>query len=207
MKKLNDVFKTQLCKTIEEIEDNSLVEVVLMGKQRSGNYIDTALWVGIVLSLITFTLLMFLPIVFGDYLVYIAPIAMFTIGYAATYFIKPLGRKVIGNKRIKRNVEIMARAIFQKGEIRHTNSKIGVLFYLSFFEKIVYILPDKGAELMVPPEEWDKIQAGFTVVFERKDYDTAIIEALEKTKAVFNQYIPPIENDINELPDDMEIDF
>ena len=207
MKKLNESFKTELWQTIEDIENNSLVEIILIAKQRSGNYIDVALWGGIIFNLLIFTLLMFLPIVFGDYLIYLGPIVAFATAYSLIYFINPLNRKLIGKKRLARNVEIMARAIFQKGGIRHTNNKIGVLFYISFLEKMVYILPDKGAELMVPKEDWENIEQRFNSIFDKPDYDKAIIKELQRCKSIFNQHIPPIENDINELPDDLEINF
>ncbi len=79
--------------------------------------------------------------------------------------------------------------------------------YISLLEKLVYILPDRGAENAIPVEEWKEIKLDFQSIFDTKDVAGELINKLNKWQPVFAKYIPPVENDINELPDDMNVEL
>ena len=51
------------------------------------------------------------------------------------------------------------------------------------------------------------MNARFQTIFEKDNPAKAVIEELQACKPLFNKYIPPIEDDINELPDDLEINL
>ena len=207
MKQFNDDFKSKLYETIEDIENNSLVEIISIIKSKSGNYREISLWIAAVAMFLTSSWLMFSKFAVGVYYIYLITIVSFVIVYLLTEIIKSWKRLFIKKKRMKRNVEVYGRAIFQKGGIRFTNERIGVLFYVSMFEKQVFILPDRGAETSVPDEEWQKMNSDFQSIFLEKDIAGAFIKELKKCKDIFAKYILPVENDINELPDDLEVDF
>lgn len=207
MKRFNENFKSKLYKTIEDIENNSLVEVVSIIKSKSGNYRDISLWIASVAMFLTASWLMFSKVEVNVYYIYLITIVSFVIFYLLAELIKPLKRIFVNKKRMKRNVEIYGRAIFQKGGIRFTNAGIGVLFYMSLFEKQVFIIPDRGALTAVPDEEWQKIKSDFQNIYKEKDIPEAFIRELKKCKEIFAKYILPVENDINELPDDLEVEF
>jgi putative membrane protein len=104
-------------------------------------------------------------------------------------------------------VEIMARALFQKGGLHHTSTEVGTLIYVSLLEKMVYILADRGAQLAIPEEEWQKIKTDLQSIFKEKQPTEAFLQALEKCKTTFNHYIPALENNLNELPNDLKIEL
>ncbi len=207
MKQFNDDFKSKLYETIEDIENNSLVEIVSIIKAKSGNYREISLWIASAAMFLTASWLMFSKFEVGVYYIYLLTIVSFIIIYLITELFKPWKRLFINKNRLKRNVEIYGRAVFQKGGIRFTIEGIGVLFYVSMFEKQVFILPDRGAETSVPDEEWQKMNTDFQKIFSEKDIASAFIKELKNCKNIFAKYIPPVENDINELPDDLDIDF
>ncbi len=207
MKRFNEDFKSKLYETIEDIENNSLVEIVSIIKAKSGNYRDVSLWVASVSMFLTTSWLMFSKFEVDVYYIYLISIVSFIIFYLLTELFKPFKRLFISKKRLARNVEIYGRAIFQKGGIRFTNEGIGVLIYLSLFEKQVFILPDRGALTSVPDEEWQEMNKRFQTIFTQSNVAEAFITELKKCKDIFSEYILPIENDINELPDDLEVDL
>lgn len=207
MKRFNEEFKTSLYETIKDIENNSLVEVVSIIKAQSGKYRDVSLWFGLAVLLVFYTFFMFAPIDFYVSVIYLFTILSFFVGYFFLELVPSLKRKFINQKKLEKSAEIYARAIFQKGGIRFTKDKIGVLIYVSLFEKKVTIIADRGAETYVPDEEWTNIKSGFQNIFDKSSITTAFIEELSNCKAIFSQYIPPIENDINELPDDLEVEL
>ncbi len=205
-KALTTEFQTRLWDAVRAIEQDSQVEVVVVIRSRSEDYRDIALVWGILGALLSFTYIMFSPDLFEDWLVYCTPVLGFAIGYALAHWpwITRLG---VGKQRLQKSVEIMARALFQKAGIRHTQAKIGVLVYCSWLEKSVYILPDRGAEMALPAEEWQRLRAEFQAIFISRKPTEALIAQLHNVQPLFNRYLPRLANDINELPDAMEIDL
>ena len=207
MKQFNEDFKNKLYQTISDIENNSLVEVVTIIRQQSEDYKDVGLTVAAIFTGVIFTLMMFVPIDIDAYLIYIITIATFLFSFYLTMSVPAILKLFIKQKRINRSVEIMSRAIFQKGGMRFTKDRIGVLFFVSYLEQKIIIVADRGAKQTVPQEEWNSIQAQFDECFNEGSVSENILKALSNTKDIFNSYIPPVENDINELPDNLEIDF
>lgn len=207
MKKFNDDFKSKLYETIEDIENNSLVEIVAVVKSNSGKYRDVSLWFASLAMFLTYTYFMFSPIVYNVYLIYFGTIFSFVLTYLLIELLKPFKRFLTKKKRLIRNTDIYARAVFQKGGIRFTNEKIGVLFYVSLFERRVKIIADRGAFTLVPNDFWWQFKNNFNSIFENDNPADAFISELKKTKAIFAEYILPIENDINELPDDLDVEL
>lgn len=207
MKQFDEKYRTGLYKTISGIENNSLAEIVVIVKPRSENYFDASLWFAATFMIAVYTFFMFSPIDFNVFLIYGFTILSFFLAYYTANTVDALKKLFIKKSRMSRSVEITARALFQKGGIHNTNAKIGVLIYCSYFEKIVYVLPDSGAEKLIPEEEWTKMRTDFQTIFAATDIATALTETLARYQPVFTQYIPPVPNDINEIPDDLTVDL
>ena len=207
MKNFNTTFKTKLYDIIQELEDNSLVEIVVIVKPQSASYTDSALKLGVGAMILLYSFFMFSPFAFDVFLIYAFTILSFFLFFGLTKLIPQLHRLIINKKQIDRAVELKARAIFQKGGMRFTNDRIGVLFYFSVFEQRAFIIADRGAQTAVPQEEWDEINKQFSTIFETPNPADTLLNNLQNLKTVFHTYIPPIENDINELPDDLDVDI
>lgn len=207
MKRFNEDFKTKLYNIIEEIESESHVEIVSIIKAESGKYRDISVAWASIIMILSFSFMMFAPFEYNVYLIYFVSLFIFLVTYFSVELIHPLKFILIKKSRKKRQVEIMARAHFQKGGIRFTNTQIGTLLYVSLFEKQVYIIKDRGAETAIPEEENIKMQNEFDKIFEDSDVSNNFMETLRNTKTIFKEYIPQVENDINELPDNMEINL
>jgi putative membrane protein len=208
MKKFNHPdFQTQLGKMIAELEQSSQIEVVVLIKKSSALYEDVAIGIGAIVSILTFSYLFYVDTRFADYLAFLITLAAFGVGILLGLVSPPLQRLFTGKKRQERNVEIMARALFQKGGLHHTSTEVGTLIYVSLLEKMVYILADRGAQLAIPEEEWQKIKTDLQSIFKEKQPTEAFLQALEKCKTTFNHYIPALENNLNELPNDLKIEL
>lgn len=207
MKEFNDDFKSELYQTIEDIENSSQVEIVAIFRGSSGKYRDVSLWVALTIMFITSSFFMFSPIDFDVYMIWLFTFIAFVLSYFLTEIIKPFKRIFVSKKRMKRHADLYARAVFQKGGIRFTNERIGVLFYFTEFERRVVILPDRGSFSSVPDDYWTQFENGFQTIFNEGNIAEAFLKELKKTKQIFAEYILPVENDINELPDDLEIEI
>jgi putative membrane protein len=200
-------FQTQLSNIISELEQASQIETVVLIKQRSGNYDDVPMALASNLSLLTFSVLFFIDKGVEDYLIYFATLAAFGLGLLIGLALPNVQGLFVKKNRKQRNVEIMARALFQKGGLHHTSAKTGTLIYFSLLEKMVYIVADRGAQLAIPEEEWQKIITNLQSIFNTKNTANSLLKELEKCKETFNNYIPALENNINELPNNLSIDL
>ena len=202
----NADYQTQLSNKIAELEQASQIEVVVLIKNKSANYEDIPLGLGAIFLLLAFSILFFIETEIEVQFIYFASLLAFALGIVLGLI--PITQNLLtGKKRKTRNVEIMARALFQKGGVHHTSTKIGTLIYFSLLEKMIYILPDRGAEMAIPAEEWQKLNHQFQAVFSAKKPDEALLWALENCKETFNRYIPALETNVNELPNDLKVDL
>jgi putative membrane protein len=179
---------------------------VVIFRSSSANYNDIAFLWGIIGAFLSHTYIIFSPDFFDDWLVFCTPLLGFGFLYALAQI--PLFLSLgVTKARKQKNVEIMARALFQKGGISKTRYKTGVLIYCSLLEKSVYILPDSGAQLALPSEEWQNLSNQFQLIFSKNNPYEALLEQLHKSHIIFQRYAPRKSFKLNELPDDMEIDL
>jgi putative membrane protein len=205
MKYFDSTFQINIQEAIAELENQSLAEIVVVAKPRSSQYSSTPVWWGVIFSFLAFTFMTFTHLVVDYDLFYSATVLTFFVGMILPLAIKPLLVLFLPKSKQNRQVEIMARALFQKVGMRHTQDDIGVLFYISTLEKQVFILPDRGAETEIPAEEWEKMQVKFDSIFDAENPAQQFITELRNVIPTFTSYIPPVENDINELPDHLEV--
>lgn len=203
MKKFDAQFKEGLRTAVENVESTSGVELVVTIFPKTQKYLSVHLGLGAALSFLVLTLLMFVPQEFWFVLIYLETLTAFWAGFGLPFLIPGLKRMMIGEKRLRKSAETATRALFQQAGIANTRDRIGVLVSLCWLEKEVVILPDRGAEELVPPDEWATLQRRVEVVFESDNPAEELVEVVKETQSLFEQYIPRSEDDINELPDEL----
>ncbi len=199
--------RSKIGRVISQIESQSHVELVVIIKSRVHGYSEFPLAIGSALAFVALTYFRFSHEFYDDWVVYIGIVFSFVMGAVLVGGIPMLLRLVVGQKRLEKSAEIMARACFQKGGIHHTRDKTGVLIFIAVWERQIVIIPDQGVESAIPPGEWKKIQQGFRGVFQANNPGQSLLEKLEGLQTLFSRYIPQVEGDINELPDNLEIDL
>ncbi|PZN72739.1 MAG: hypothetical protein DM484_23980 [Candidatus Methylumidiphilus alinenensis] len=203
----NNAIHPKIGNIISQIESHSHAELVVIVKSRIQGYSEYPLAVGASLAFMTLTFFRFSPEFYEDWVIYAGTVLGFVLGAVLSGGIPSILRLLIGRKRLEKSAEIMARACFQKGGIHHTRDKTGVLIFIAFWEQQIVILPDRGVESAIPLAEWEKIQQDFRGVFRATNPGTAFVAKLEAMQTVFSRYIPQVEGDINELPDNLEVDL
>ncbi len=206
-KLLSENFKKQLKDVLSEIEQQTHAEIVALVSFESGKSKEASLIWGTILAFISFTFMMFSPWVFGDYLIYFVPISAFAIGVLVSELFDTVKRVFVSRVDMRNSVETKARAAFQKGKLFETHNRIAVLFYFSVFERQLFILPDTGAESMIPASKWVEMQVDFQKALKTSHSEEQIIQAFKRWKHVFSEYIPQTENDVNELPESFKIEL
>jgi uncharacterized membrane protein len=103
------------------------------------------------------------------------------------------------------NVFTHAVTVFDKLEMRKTELKNAVLFYLAVQDKKFAIVADKGINDVVPVDFWDKIKHELQTHFKQKKFSASLCKAIEDTGKQLSTYFPLQANDTNELSNNISI--
>ncbi len=206
MRKFDISFRNDLRKKVETIETESGTELVVAILQRTSHYLEYYLAVGIILSVVVLSVMTFIPFEIWYVYIYLETLGLGLLSAGLLWLIRPLLRALVGKKEIKKRTEQRANAIFQKAQIYETRQRVGVLLVFFWLERVAILMPDKGVITMVPPDELELLSAKFNAVFKADDPATAVLDALEQSKAIFAKYIPADTHPINELPDELWIE-
>ena len=202
MRKFDDDFKSALRTAVEATEAVSGVELVVTILPRASRYWDTFLAAGLLTSFLVLTIMMFIPTEFWYVLIYLETLGAFLLTLGILWAFPGLVR-LLTRKKMHALVETTTRALFQKAGMVETSDRIGILVLFAWYERTVIVLPDTGAEELLPPDELAQLTARFQTIFTERDPAQAILDRLEEARPLFEVYIPRDVHDINELPDEL----
>lgn len=206
MRKFDSSFRTDLRKTVELIEENSGVELVVALQPRSKSYASYYWAAASISAFLILTVLMFIPTEFWYVTIYAETVGIGVIAAVLLWAFPGILRLLVGEKRLTENTKARAERIFQKAKIYETRERIGILLYFSWFERKVMLITDKGATAMIPADELTKFENNCGAIFKTSDPAQAILKALNESKEMFATYIPADLHPVNELPDDLWMD-
>ncbi|MCP4440694.1 MAG: hypothetical protein GY810_17240 [Aureispira sp.] len=200
-----EAFRSELDNTIQDLEEQSSVELLTVIYPQADQYRDTELWGGIFCLFVALLYFFFAPTLFGNYTILFGTWLAFILGVGLVRWIKPLKRLLVVSKRRERMTEIMARAVFQKANIHRTSAHTGVLLFISVFEQKTYLLWDLGVDMALDIDELEELQNSFQSIFKADDTTKALLEKIKKSTVIFKRELPLQPNDVNELPNHIEV--
>ncbi|AQW94432.1 TPM domain-containing protein [Elizabethkingia anophelis] len=92
---------------------------------------------------------------------------------------------------------------FHKLEMQKTQYRNAVLFYISFEQKYLTIIGDKGIHEKVQQHFWDQLHDEITQKFAQKLYFQGLRDALLKTGMELKKHFPVDQENKNELPNEI----
>lgn len=207
IKDFDDSFKTLLYDGVKGIESNSQAEAVVMIKRSSGQYTVYSIAAAGIVFVVSMVYFMLSPIEYDTYMMFTTSILLALLTSVAFQLFPGLYRVAVPKKIREKNVEIYARAIFQKAQMYKTVANTAILIYFSLVEKKAVFMADYGVRLNTPQDEIASIERLINSAICSDNPKAAIIEALKKIAPVMAKYLPIVGDDINELPDDLDIDL
>ena len=109
------------------------------------------------------------------------------------------------DKRCRKDVLDRALYVFKKLKMEQTRDRNGVLLYVAVDSHKTAIIGDEGVNAVVPPDFWNGIIDCAVKRFAQGEYTEGIAEAVTAVGEVLKQHFPYTDDDINELP--YEINF
>jgi putative membrane protein len=207
IKDFDQGFKTKLYDGVKKIEANSQAEAVVMIKHSSGKYMVYSIAAAGIVFVAAMAYFMLSPIEYDPYTMFTTSVVLGVLMALAFVLFPGLYRVAVPKKIRDKNVEIHARAIFQKAQMYKTIANTAFLVYYSLVEKKAVFLADYGVTLNTPQEEITAIENMLNAALDDKNPKAAILDALVKIAPIMAKYLPIVGDDINELPDDLDIEL
>lgn len=102
----------------------------------------------------------------------------------------------------------MSRAVevFNKLRMFETKQRNGVLIYLSFFDRKLAIIGDKGINQVVPVDFWESTKNEMIFRFKRNEFAQGIMDAVSEAGKQLQYYFPVQSDDQNELSNEITME-
>jgi uncharacterized membrane protein len=187
-----------------ELESNSAVEVVIVGRLQSGSYYDCQLVVSILTGWLVAGATIMVPWEVPDYWLLCLLAMGFGLG-GLVGRIPSVYLKLAGAKRRQRQVLNGARAAFMTQHVSSTRDRSGLLVYLSEREGEMVILPDYGIQNKVSDSVWNNLKQTSSKTRQQTAWVSDSLETLLTLKPELDLALPRKSDDTNELPNAPQI--
>jgi putative membrane protein len=181
---------------VADIERQTSAEVVVTIRNTSGAYRHSYHVAGAITAFVTLALLVYLPQPFAIEFWLIQVLAAYAMGAAIAWQLPPLRRLLISRRAQSGAVRSEARRAFYDLDVGRTRDRTGVLVYVSLFEHVVEIVPDRGVAAVRP--QWDSEVAALRAAFARGD-SKAFADALRTLGPRLAEVLPRKHDDVDEL--------
>jgi len=197
---------------IEAAEKRTAAEFVVVVAERSGRYDRAEDLFGLVIAFavmaITWLLFQNVEPMWGDrwgLTLGLLPLAAVTfVGWVAGTFLAirfpVLARPFLGQGEMLDDVKQSAAASFHRFRVRRTADAIGVLVYVSLYERQVWVVGDDNISAVLDGEAWAPVRDRIVDGFRRDDPAAGLVSALALAADLLADHFPVGDTNPDELP-------
>ena len=204
--RFDDAANETLTNCVREIEKATDVELVLIVRARSGVYRHADYLFAAAISFLGLLFLLFSPFEFHHYWVAIDVALLFLIGVYISARSNAIRRRLTTTRSRETAVRTQAAAMFYEAGIANTSAEMGLLVYLSLFERRLELIADRGVLTGVPALEWNEIMFELHEIGRNPEPET-LQAGLAKLGALLAEHLPATGENPNELPDAPRFEF
>lgn len=198
---------------VKEAEDKISGEIVPVFVETSGYY-NIANYRG---AFGTAAFAFLLIVIFDRYIPELAiydPVMMFLIvaisgliGAVAAHYLDPIKRWLLNQQHLDQATKRRAENAFLEEEIFNTRHRTGIMIFISFFEREVIVMADRGISKVVEQKEWDNlVKIIIDHVRKEKIVDGLEIAIKRCGEILLEKGFLKTADDINELGDDLRVE-
>ncbi|MEM8667802.1 MAG: hypothetical protein AAGG48_09825 [Planctomycetota bacterium] len=114
-----------------------------------------------------------------------------------------LRRLFTPTKEMRDDVDASARKVFFDQRIHHTNEGVGMLFYISLYERVATIIADQRVMERLGQPVLDQLCTQLTTGLRNGDYTDTLCSVLDQAGGHLQDVLPRDCNDRNELSDSL----
>ncbi len=148
---------------VKSAESKISGEVVPVFVEKSGYYSIANYRGAMMAAALTFLVVIVLDRYFPSAAVY-DPMLIFTlvligglVGALMAHYILPVKRWLLSQSHLDQSTKKRAENAFLEEEVFNTSQRTGIMIFVSFFEREVIVMADKGINKVVDQKEWDKM--------------------------------------------------
>lgn len=194
----HDAAKDRVREVVAQVEAQTSVELVVAVHPSSGHYRHSDYLFGAGVALTALLVFVYHPHPFRSDLFPIELTAAFLLGTLVSAGLPRLRRLLTSVALMESNVARTAKATFVDLGVSDTRARTGVLVFVSFFERTVDLVMDRGVR--VDEASLAPVRAALTAAIRRADLE-AFYRALLALGPVLAQACPRSDDDVNELDD------
>jgi putative membrane protein len=201
---------------VKDAESKISGEIVPVFVERSGFYTTANYRAGIIgASLVFFAVILLdryvtslsLYNLYDPLFIFLAVLVGGVAGAAVPHFIHSARRWFVSQKHMDEATRKKAENAFLQEEVFNTRHRTGIMIFVSFFEREIIVMADRGISKVVEQKEWDKM-VRMIVENVRKG---KIIEGMETAikrcgEILLEKGFIQTPDDINELRDDLRVE-
>ncbi len=197
---------------VKQAESKISGEIVPVFVERSGYYTianyRSAIIVASLFFLVIILLDRYMPAlaVYDPLFIFLAVALGGILGAAIPHFVHPAKRWFINQKHLDESTRKKAENAFLQEEVFNTRHRTGIMIFVSFFEREVIVMADRGISKVVEQKEWDKMVRGIVEHIRRGKITEGIEAAIRRCgEVLLEKGFVQDPDDVNELRDDLRI--
>jgi putative membrane protein len=198
---------------VHKAEDKISGEIVPVFVEKSGFYSIANYRAAMVFGSLAFVLIIFFDRYYPSLAIY-DPLKIFLgvaligiIGAMTSHFFNPIQKLFVSQDHLNRATRQRADTAFMQEEVFNTRHRTGIMIFISFFEREVIVMADRGISKVVDQKDWDKIVKGITQNIRMGKLIDGIEAAILRCgEILLEKGFHKTADDVNELPDDLRIE-
>ncbi|XCN71063.1 MAG: hypothetical protein Q3M24_12100 [Candidatus Electrothrix aestuarii] len=196
----------EITQTIQEVELQTSGEVAVMVVEQSDSYPESRILAGVLIG--SLLALGITDLLLDDSLWGFLPLAAtFSLLIAWLVGYLPMVRKIfVSGARLEEMVREQAVQEFFKQGLYKTRDATGVLFFISLFERRVWVLADQGINEKISSESLQAYAADIASGIKEGRAAEALCLQIRGVGKVLAEHFPVRDDDINELSDQVMYD-
>src|SRR5450432_90864 len=199
----SDEAKRAAALLVKRVEAQTSAEVVVAVRKRSGHYGVLAYHFGAGLAALVVLYLVLAPEVYSVGAIALDGLLALVLGVLVAANLDTVLLALSRSATLDRNVNGAARAAFFDLGISRTSGRNGILVYVSLFERRCVVLTDIGLDPAKLEPGWLSAIRDLALAVKHRDLK-AFGQALEGLGPVLGRAHPRSEDDVNELPDEVQ---
>lgn len=198
---------------VHQAESKISGEIVPVFVEKSGFYSIASYRAAVVTGALVFLLVIladrYMPAlaIYDPLLIFLSVIMFGLLGAMVCNYLDFVKKIFIPQPHLDRSTRQRAETAFLQEEVFNTRHRTGIMIFISFFEREVMVIADRGISKVVEQKEWDKIVQGIIQNIRMgKVVDGIEAAILRCGEILLEKGFLKTADDVNELKDDLRIE-
>jgi putative membrane protein len=212
-KRFNTQDLERIKAAVHQAENKISGEIVPVFVEKSGFYSVANYRAAVVAGALVFLLVIFFDrympalAIYDPLLIFLSVVMFGLVGALICNYVDFIKRIFIPQQHFDRATRQRAETAFLQEEVFNTRHRTGIMIFISFFEREVMVIADRGISKVVEQKEWDKMVQGIIQNIRMgKVVDGIEVAILRCGEILLEKGFLKTADDVNELKDDLRIE-